>query len=107
MGYPTCTNSLGYCRSHPAAKRLMRIYKGDMLAYEKDGKRVIGSVKQLSLQAGLILAPHTETNADSRNRNKADPFKFTYLGAGSLIKTKARRIHIDEIGRLRNSGPPA
>lgn len=92
-------------KPHPAAKRLMRIFKGDMIAWEKDGKKTIGSVKQLNLGQGLILAPHTEANADSRNRNKADPFKFIYMGAGSLVRTNARRVYVDEMGHVRDPGP--
>ena len=92
-------------KPHPAAKRLMRIFKKDMLIWEKDGEEVVGFVQKLSLKQGLIVVPHTEANADSRDRNKADPFKFIYMGAGSLSRFKARRVYVDELGRLRDPGP--
>ena len=72
---------------------------------EKDCEKNIVLVQQLSLKNGLILVPHTEANADSRNRNKADVFKFTIRGASSLLKSKARRGYVDELGRLRDAGP--
>ena len=92
-------------KPHPAAKRLMRIFKQDMVMLEIDGKNIIGYVPQLSLQKGLIISPHNEANADKRNRDKTDIFKFIIMGASTLIKAKARRVYVDELGSLRDPGP--
>jgi CRISPR-associated endonuclease Csn1 len=93
-------------KPHPAAKRLLRVFKRDMMVLERDGHDVICYVQKLDLANGLFLAPHTEANADARHRNKEDVFKFIQMGAGPLIKAKARRVHVDEMGRLRDAGPP-
>jgi len=94
-------------KPHPAAKRLMRIFKRDMVMLERDGETIVGYVQSMHVANGLYIAPHTESNADARNRDKADPFKFLQIGAGPLIKAKARRVHVDEMGRLRDPGPTA
>jgi len=92
-------------KPHPAAKRLMRVFKRDMLIWEKDGEEVVGFVQKLSLKKGLVVVPHTEANADFRNRDEADEFNFLTMGASILLKSKARRVYVDELGRLRDPGP--
>jgi len=94
-------------KPHPAAKRLMRVYKRDMVLLERDGETIVGYVQSMHVANGLYIAPHTEANADARNRDKADSFRFIQIGAGPLIKAKARRVHVDEMGHLRDPGPPA
>jgi CRISPR-associated endonuclease Csn1 len=89
-------------KPHPAAKRVLRVFKRDMVTLEKDGKQIVGYVQKLSEGHGLFIAPHTEANADARHRDKADKFKFMQMAASSLIKAKIRRVHVDEIGRIRN-----
>lgn len=94
-------------KPHPAAKRLLRVFKRDMVMLERDGKSLIGYVQSMHVANGLYIAPHTEANADARNRDKADPFRFIQIGAGPLVRAKARRVIVDEMGRLRDPGPPA
>ena len=92
-------------KPHPAAKRLLRAFKRDMIALERDGREIICYVQKIK-PAGLFLAPHTEANADARDRDKEDSFKFIQMGASTLFKAKARRVHIDEMGRIRDPGLP-
>ena len=92
-------------RPHPAAKRLLRVFKRDMVAIERDGKTIIGYVQSLHVANGLSIAPHSEANADARNRDKDDPFRFIQMSAGPLIKANARRVRVDEMGRLQDPGP--
>ncbi|WP_108484561.1 type II CRISPR RNA-guided endonuclease Cas9 [Oceaniglobus ichthyenteri] len=92
-------------KPHPAAKRLLRFFKRDMIALERDGALFIGYVQKMKA-GGLFIAPHTEANADARDRDSKDTFRFLNIGGGSLIKAKARRIHVDEMGRMRDPGPP-
>lgn len=94
-------------KPHPAAKRLLRIFKRDMIAVDRDGRTIIGYVQSMHVKNGLFIAPHTEANADARDRNKDDPFRFLQMGAGPLIKAQARRIYVDEMGRLTDPGPRA
>jgi len=89
-------------KPHPAAKRVLRVFKRDMIAFERNGKMVAGYVQKLNEGQGLVIAPHTEANADARNRDKNDWFKFIYMSAAPLMKAKVRRIYVDEIGRIRN-----
>lgn len=92
-------------RPHPAAKRILRVFKRDMVALERDGATLIGCVQSMHIKNGLVIAPHVEANADARNRDKSDPFKFLQMGAGTLVKAQIRRVIVDEIGRLRDPGP--
>ena len=91
-------------RPHPAAKRLLRVFKRDMVAFEREGKTIIGYVQSLDIGNGLNIAPHNESNADARSRDKADPFRLIQMSAGPLIKANARRVYLNEIGRLRDPG---
>ena len=91
-------------KPHPAAKRLLRVFKRDMVALERDGQAMIYYVQKLDFVNGLFLAPHIEANADARNRDKSDPFKFIQIGAGPLVKAGIRRVFVDEIGRVRDPG---
>lgn len=91
-------------RPHPAAKRLLRVHKGDMVALERDGQRIIGQIQQMSIANGLFIVPHNEANADARNRDKTDPFKWIQIGAQPAIAAGIRRVAVDEIGRLRDGG---
>lgn len=91
-------------RPHPAAKRLLRLHKDDMVAIERDGQRVICYVQKTDPANGAFLVPHTEANADARNKDKSDPFKWFQMSAGTLVKANARRVFVDEMGRLRDPG---
>ena len=91
-------------KPHPAAKRILRIFKRDMIAVERDGETIIGYVQAMQISRGLLIAPHTEANADARNRDQSEPFRFLQMGATSLVKARARRVYVDEIGRLRDPG---
>lgn len=93
-------------KPHPAAKRLLRVFKRDMVRLERDGETVLGYVQKLDLANGLFIAPHTESNADARNRDKNDTFRFIQMSAGPLIKANIRRVVVDEMGRLRDPKAP-
>lgn len=92
-------------KPHPAAKRLLRVFKRDMVAIERDGETIIGYVQSLHIANGLVIAAHNEANADARNRDKSDAFRFIQMSASPLIKAGIRRVHVDEMGRLRDPGP--
>jgi CRISPR-associated endonuclease Csn1 len=89
-------------RPHPAAKRLLRVFKRDMVALEREGETIIGYIQKLDIAHGLYIAPHNEANSDARNRDKSDPFRFIQIGAGPMLKAGIRRVFVDEIGRLRD-----
>lgn len=91
-------------KRHPAAKRLLRVHKGDMVALERDGQTVVGHVQQMHIKNGLFIVPHNEANADARNSDKTDPFKWIQIAARPAIAAGIRRVAVDEIGRLRDGG---
>jgi CRISPR-associated endonuclease Csn1 len=92
-------------RPHPAAKKIVRIFKRDMVAVEREGQTLICYVQKMNEKIGLTLVPNTEANADARNRDKSDPFKFIQMGANPLMKAGLRRVYVDEIGQIRDPGP--
>lgn len=91
-------------RPHPAAKRLLRVHKGDMVALERDGRTVVGHVQKMDIANGLFIVPHNEANADTRNNDISDPFKWIQIGARPAVASGIRRVAVDEIGRLRDGG---
>ncbi|WP_372839742.1 type II CRISPR RNA-guided endonuclease Cas9 [Phaeovulum sp.] len=92
-------------KPHPAAKRLMRLYKDDMvkLDSQKIGP-VIAVVAKFDSNGGITLVPHNEGNADQRYRKDKEDV-FIRLSAKTLINSSARRVIVDEMGRIRDSGP--
>lgn len=91
-------------RPHPAAKRLLRVHKGDMVALERDGRTVVGHVQQMHIKNGLFIVPHNEANADARNSDRTDPFRWIQIAARPAVTAGIRRVAVDEIGRLRDGG---
>lgn len=89
-------------KRHPAAKRLLRVHKGDMMALEREGRTVVGHIQKMDIANGLFIVPHHEANADTRNNDKTDPFKWIQIGARPAIEAGIRRVSVDEIGRLRD-----
>lgn len=93
-------------RPHPAAKRIHKFMKGDLVWLEESKfGPVIATVEKFNGKGMIELVPHNEANASDRYRkNKED--LYVRLGAATLLKAKARRVHVDEMGRLRDPGPP-
>ncbi len=92
-------------RPHPAAKRLMRLYKGDMVKLDasKFGP-VVAVVVKFDANGSITLVAHNESNADQRYRkDKTDV--FIRCRPSSLIECAARRVIVDETGRIRDPGP--
>ncbi len=93
-------------KPHPAAKRILQIFKRDMVKLERDSQELICYVQKLDLPNGLFLAPHTEANADARNRDQKDAFNLIQMGSRTIVNSRLRRVFVDDIGRLRDPGPP-
>lgn len=92
-------------RPHPAAKRIHRFLKGDLVRLEtsKFGP-VIATVEKFSGKGRIELVPHNEANASDRYRKTKEDL-YIRLSAATLIKAEARRVYVDEMGRLRDPGP--
>ena len=95
-------------RPHPAARMILRLQKNDMVRLlDTNGQEVTVTVEKFDSSGKIEMIPHTEANAADRyNKDKSDNV-YIRKTAGTLVKAKARRIFVDEIGRLRDPGPPA
>ncbi len=97
----------GVNRPHPAAKRLLRLHQNDLVALE-DSKfgPVVARVEKFDRTGTVELAPHNEANVSDRYRKKEADL-YIRMKPGSLVKNGARRVHIDELGHVRDPGPPS
>ena len=113
----------GSLRPHPAARRVLFLQQGDMVAYDhpRDGE-TIGVVVKFGQNGQITLVPHTasgdlkrrdalpSTEEEAiargiRDRNGDpvfDPFKYFAPTAGGLKKINLRKLHVDEIGTVRH-----
>ncbi|MBA4491754.1 type II CRISPR RNA-guided endonuclease Cas9 [Paracoccus sp. S1E-3] len=96
----------GESRPHPAAKRLIRLFKDDMVKLD-DSKfgPVIATVRKFDVNGGLSLVAHNESNADQRYRKDKEDV-FIRMQPSALIRAGARRVVVDEMGRFRDPGRP-
>lgn len=94
----------GEQKPHPAAKRLMRFHKGDMVRLDnsKFGP-VVAVVVKFDANGGISMVAHNESNADQRYRRDKEDV-FIRCQPNSLIKFGARRVIVDETGRIRDPG---
>jgi CRISPR-associated endonuclease Csn1 len=94
-------------RPHPAAKKVLSLRQNDLVAIEKDGgPRELMRVVKFSSIGQITFAPHNEGGPlKTRDGDGSDPFRYTYLAAGSLKKAKARQVRIDPLGRVFDPGP--
>lgn len=87
-------------KPHPAAKRLMRLHKKDMLVLDhpKTGSTIM-VIAKLSEQR-LDLVAHNEANVDARCRSKEDPLDYVRVSVSSLQKYAARQVYVNEMGKI-------
>lgn len=96
----------GEQKPHPAAKRLMRLYKGDMVRLDNSKFGPVTAVAVKFSSSGTIeMVAHNESNADQRYRRDKEDV-FIRCRAGSLIDSGARRVIVDETGRIRDPRSP-
>ena len=81
---------------------IMRVYKGDLLALDHDGARMIMVIRHLDAAAGRFkLAAHNEAgNLDQRHKEKSDPFRWLMASYSTLKAKGAKRVRVDERGRV-------
>lgn len=93
-------------RPHPAAKRLLQLHKNDMvkLEHSKFGP-IIVTVEKFDVKGAVSMVAHNQGNADQRYRKDKEDV-YIRMQASVLIKSGARRIHVDEMGRVKDPGPP-
>ncbi len=97
----------GDTRPHPAAKKIMRLHRDDLVAYQKNGERAIARVVKFGQNGQVTLAAHNEAG-DLKKRDalkEGDPFKYFSPTVGGLKKAQARKIRVDASGRIFDPGP--
>lgn len=94
--------------AHPAARLVMRVHKGDLLALRHDGRDRVMVVRQLDASASRFkLAAHNETgNLQERHSRSDDPFRWLMASYNTLRKAGARKVRVDPLGRVWNMAPP-
>lgn len=114
-------------RPHPAAKKVLSLKQGDMVAYDhpRNGP-TIGTVVKFGQNGQITLVPHNEAG-DLKTRDSLpsteeeaiaklgapsigeslefDPFKYYAPTAGGLKKIRLRQIRVDETGKVFDPGP--
>lgn len=94
-------------RPHPGARMILRLQKNDMVRLsDANGQEVTVTVEKFDSSGKIEMIPHMEADAADRyNKNKSDNV-YIRKTAGTLVKAKARRVIVDEMGHLRDPGPP-
>ena len=82
-------------KTDPHAKLVMRLFKQDILAFEEDGKTVLRKITGLATHGQISFLP-LNVNHIEGNPPKIVP--------SSLQKLNARKVYIDEAGRLFDPG---
>ncbi|GMV90759.1 MAG: hypothetical protein AMXMBFR82_05370 [Candidatus Hydrogenedentota bacterium] len=81
--------------------RIHRLFNRDLVELEHQGTRRIFYIQKMSANQ-IALAEHFEANADSRTRDKEDPFRFVYKGgAEQLRRSMARFLVVTPAGKIR------
>lgn len=93
-------------RPHPAARRILRLFKCDMVRLDssKFGP-VVATVEKFDGNGTIELVAAHQGNADQRYRKDKEDI-YIRMRPSSLIKSGARRVLIDEMGRMKDPGPP-
>lgn len=94
-------------KGHPAARRVMRVHKGDYLKLVgADGRERVMRVVRLRVKAQqFMLAEHKEAgDLDERHKEKSN-FQWLFASFNTLKKMKARKVGVDVLGRVRDPGP--
>ncbi len=87
---------------------IMKIHKGDLIAFDLDGRRRIMKVHRLQVKGQFFrLAEHNEGgNLQTRHDDRNDDFRWFMRGFDVLRELGARKVTVDPLGILRDPGPP-
>lgn len=101
----------GWREAHPNAHFIMRLYKNDTIQLfdlDDDGNPIVGSncikrIQRLSPSNSVLYLVGLNDAGDyqKRHANKDDPFRWDFANVGKLKARRARRVRIDELGRVR------
>ncbi len=80
---------------HPSAKLVMTLHINDMVAYEKDGKKLICRVKKMLTSGSVYLRPH--------NIAKEEADKLSWAASANQLQLhKARKISVGIDGVVKD-----
>jgi len=87
---------------YPGARLVMRVFKGDMIRVDHEGKEKVVTVERLEPSANrLRLAEgHEAGSLQNRHEDGADPFRWIFGYYANLREWKAERVRVDEVGLL-------
>lgn len=95
----------------PTARKVLSLHQNDMIAIEREGEEIALMRVVKFGQNGQITLAEPQQAGDLKRRdalpNGEDPFKYFAPTCGGLKKVKARKIRIDELGRVLDPGFPA
>lgn len=83
---------------------VMRLMIDDLVRLEHNDILRTMRVVKISGNGQIFFADHNEANASERSNSKDDAFSYISKYAGSLQKSKGRRVFVSEIGGLRDPG---
>src|SRR5690606_17295626 len=89
---------------YPDARFIMRLHKNDTLQlFDEDGVNRIKRVVRIAPSANrLMLAEHIDAGKlQDRHDDDDDPFRWDFATIGKLKDRRARRVRVDETGRVR------
>ncbi len=103
-------NARDWRTEYPDARFIMRLYKNDTIQLfdlGDDGKPIEGSnrikrIQRLSPSNSVLYLVGVNDAGDypKRHVNKDDPFRWDFANIGKLKARRARRVRIDERGRV-------
>lgn len=81
---------------------VMRVFKGDMLRIDHEGKSKIVKIVRLSPSNNVLyLVEHNEAGVfQTRHDDKNDPFRWIFANFDKLREWNAERVRVDELGRV-------
>jgi len=85
-----------------SARFVMRVFKGDMLRIDHEGRNKIVKIVRLSPSNNrLYLVEHNEAGVfQTRHDDEDDPFRWNFANFDRLREWNAERVRVDELGRL-------
>ena len=101
---PTVSRGTYKGRPDPTAKLLMRIHRNDIGALGTRDDRRIVCVRKFG-NGYVVLDDHNEADVDGRER-RGEIERNNGLRATRLRELGFRKVHVDEIGRVLDPGPP-
>lgn len=90
---------------HQHADKVMRLHVNDLVALGEGSSREILRIVKLSKQRITCAHVHEGGALKSRDADPNDPFNYVSGAVSTLMKEGLRRIGVDDLGQIHDSGP--